>query len=160
MAGRLAAGKSPLEWGGMGGVCRLGAGMPPYTGTSTHRAQDFTEHSRAIEHFIKQKKTSVCRPGTLGKSGKRVGCASHKSGPAPSQIPCRDEGFLIRNIFPPPQGTRRKQASDWGQGAPRGTPRALEAWSSCRESGRWSAPPQRRTADLTAHLTKDWGTQY
>lgn len=45
----------------------------PHTRTSSHRAQDFTEDSRAIERFIKQKKTSVCRLGAHEKSGKMGG---------------------------------------------------------------------------------------
>lgn len=72
----------------------------PFTRTSTHRAQDFIEDSRAIERFIKQKKTSVCRLGTRGKSGKRAGCACHKSGPTPSPNPLQRLRLPYKEYLP------------------------------------------------------------
>lgn len=115
----------------------------PHTRTSTHRAQDFTEDSRAIERFIKQKKTSsVCRLGAHKKSGKTGG--SRETQVRSHSLPkCSEEELelLYKEYFPssleepgenrPPTGAREYLGG--------GSPGGLEFLPG---AGCWLTPPQ------------------
>lgn len=74
-------GQSPREWGGTGGVCRLGAGMP-----RTHAQVHIPLGTSLKTHVqlnasLNKRKPQVCRLGARGKGGKRAGCARHESSP-------------------------------------------------------------------------------
>lgn len=136
----------------MGGVCTLGGWDAVYTRTSTHRAQDFTEDSRAIERFIKQKKTSVCCLGTRGKSWKRAGCACHKSGPTPSPNPLQRLGLPYKEYLPSsPKEPGENRPQTGVREHPGGRSGAWRSGVLAGNRGVGQPRPSGRTADLTLH---------
>lgn len=136
----------------MGGVVYAGGWDAPFSRTSTHRTQDFIEDSRAIERFIKQKKTSVCRLGTRGKSGKRAGCACHKSGPTPSPNPLQRLRLPYKeylSLLPKEPGENRPQTGVRERPGGRSGPWRPGVLAGNQGVGR--PRPNGRTADLTLH---------
>lgn len=139
-------GQSPQEWGGTGGVCRLGAGMP-----RTHAQVHMPLRTSLKTHvqlnaLLNKRKLQVCRLGARGKSGKRAGCARHKSGPTPSTSALRklrlpNKEYLFSSLKKP--GEKRPHSGV--REDPRGGD--LEAMSYglefLRGSGCGSAPPPR-----------------
>lgn len=124
----------------------------PFTRTSTHRTQDFIEDSRAFERFIKQKKTSVCRLGTGGKSGKRAGCACHKSGPTPSPNPLQRLRLPYKEYLPSSPKNLEKTGLRLGsESAPGGRSGPWRPGVLAGNQGVGRPRPNGRTADLTLH---------
>lgn len=86
----------------MGGVYRLGAGMPS-THAQVHIAlrTSLKIHVQLNASLNKRKPQSAAwEPMEKAGSGRVATVTSLV--PLPPQLPCRDYGFLIRNIFPPP----------------------------------------------------------
>lgn len=137
----------------------------PHTRTSTRRAQDFTEDSRAIERFIKQKETSVCRLGAHEKSGKWAGRAGHKSGPTPSPSALQKLGLPYKEYLPSSleePGENRPHSGGREHGGGVGVGGKGTAWRPgvlTRELGVGWPRPRGRAAGPGALCTKDWGTQ-